>query len=105
MQFAMVILAGLAVVGGVLQIPWVTHVVENFLHPTFEDSRFAETDVSGGLEALALVVGGVTALAGIGLAWLLYARRGLDGPSSRAGSPACTASSSTSGTSTSCTTA
>ena len=58
MQFAMVILAGLAVVAGVLQIPGVTHVVENFLHPTFEDSRFAETDVSGSLEALALVVGG-----------------------------------------------
>jgi NADH-quinone oxidoreductase subunit L len=75
MQFAMVILAGLAVVAGVLQIPGVTHVVENFLHPTFEDSRFAETDVSGGLEALALVVGGLTALAGIGLAWLLYVRK------------------------------
>ena len=76
MQFAMVILAVLSVVAGALQIPGVTHVVENFLHPTFEDSRFAETDVSGGLEALALVVGGVTALAGIGLAWLLYAREG-----------------------------
>jgi NADH-quinone oxidoreductase subunit L len=72
MQFAMVILAGLAVVAGVLQIPGVTHVVENFLHPTFEDSRFAETDVSGSLEALALIVGGLTALGGIGLAWLLY---------------------------------
>jgi len=75
MQFAMVILAGLTVLAGVLQIPGLTHVVENFLHPTFEDSRFAETDVSGGLEALALVVGGLTALAGIGLAWLLYVRK------------------------------
>jgi NADH-quinone oxidoreductase subunit L len=75
MQFAMVILAALAVVAGVLQIPGVTHVVENFLHPTFEDSRFADTDVSGSLEVLALVVGGVTALAGIGLAWLLYERK------------------------------
>jgi len=74
MKIAMVILAALAVVAGVLQIPGVTHVVENFLHPTFEDSRFAETDVSGSLEALALIVGGATALAGIGLAWLLYVR-------------------------------
>ena len=41
-----------------VQIPGVTHVVENFLDPTFEDSRFADTDVSGGLEALALIVGG-----------------------------------------------
>jgi NADH-quinone oxidoreductase subunit L len=74
MKLAMVILAGLAVVAGVLQIPGVTHVVENFLHPTFEDSRFAETDVSGSLEALALIVGAATALGGIGLAWLLYVR-------------------------------
>ena len=33
MQFAMVILAVLSVVAGVLQIPGVTHVVENFLAP------------------------------------------------------------------------
>ncbi len=39
---AMAILAVLSVVAGVLQIPGVTHVVENFLDPTFEDSRFAE---------------------------------------------------------------
>src|SRR6185503_13677859 len=75
MKFAMVILAALAVVAGVIQIPGVTHVVENFLEPTFEDSRYASTDVSGGLEALALIVGGLTALAGIGLAWLLYVRK------------------------------
>jgi NADH-quinone oxidoreductase subunit L len=74
MQFAMVILAGLAVVAGVLQIPGVTHVVENFLHPTFEDSRFAETDVAGNLEAMALIVGAASALAGIGLAWWMYVR-------------------------------
>jgi NADH-quinone oxidoreductase subunit L len=74
MKLAMVILAALAVVAGVLQIPGVTHVVENFLHPTFEDSRFAGTDVSGSLEALALIVGGLTALGGIGLARLLYVR-------------------------------
>jgi NADH-quinone oxidoreductase subunit L len=74
MKLAMGILAVLSVVAGVLQIPGVTHVVENFLHPTFEDSRFAETEVSGSIEALALVVGGATALAGIGLAWWLYVK-------------------------------
>jgi len=74
MKVVMVILAALSVVAGVLQVPGVTHVVENFLHPTFEDSRFAETDVSGGIEALALAVGAATALAGIGLAWWLYVR-------------------------------
>jgi NADH-quinone oxidoreductase subunit L len=74
MRVAMGILAVLAVGAGVIQIPGVTHVVENFLDPTFEDSRFVNTDVSGGLEALALVVGGLTSLAGVGLAWLLYVR-------------------------------
>jgi NADH-quinone oxidoreductase subunit L len=74
MKLAMGILAVLAVVGGVLQIPGVTHVVENFLHPTFEGSRFADTDVSSGYEVLALAVGAVTALGGIGLAWVLYVR-------------------------------
>jgi NADH-quinone oxidoreductase subunit L len=74
MKLAMVILAFLAVVAGVVQIPGVTHVVENFLEPTFEGSRFVDTDVSGGLEALALIVGAVTALGGVGLAWLMYVR-------------------------------
>jgi NADH-quinone oxidoreductase subunit L len=74
MKVAMGLLAVLSVVAGVLQVPGVTHVVENFLHPTFEDSAFADTEVSGGLEALALIVGAATALAGIGLAWLLYVR-------------------------------
>ncbi|MGH2979930.1 MAG: NADH-quinone oxidoreductase subunit L [Solirubrobacterales bacterium] len=74
MKIAMGILALLAVVAGVVQIPGVTHVVENFLHPTFEESRLAGTDVSGGLEALALIVGALTALGGVGLAWLLYVR-------------------------------
>jgi NADH-quinone oxidoreductase subunit L len=74
MKLAMVVLAFLAVVSGVVQIPGVTHVVENFLDPTFEDSRFINTDVAGGLEALALIVGAATSLAGIGLAWLMYVR-------------------------------
>ena len=37
----MAILAVLAIVAGVLQIPGVTHVIESFLDPTFADSRFA----------------------------------------------------------------
>jgi len=75
MRGAMVLLAILAITAGVVQIPGVTHVIENFLEPTFEDSRFAHTDVSGGIEALALSVGALSAIAGIGLAWLLYVRQ------------------------------
>ena len=37
----MAILAILSIVAGVVQIPGVTHVIESFLEPTFEDSRFA----------------------------------------------------------------
>jgi NADH-quinone oxidoreductase subunit L len=75
MRGAMVILAILAVTAGVVQIPGVTHVVENFLEPTFEGSRFVNTDVSGSIEALALIVGALSAIAGIGLAWLLYVKQ------------------------------
>jgi NADH-quinone oxidoreductase subunit L len=74
MKVAMTILMVLAVGGGLIQIPGATHVVENFLDPTFADSRFVDIEVSGGLEALALIVGGLTSLAGVGLAWLLYVR-------------------------------
>jgi NADH-quinone oxidoreductase subunit L len=75
MWIAMAVLMVLSIFGGVLQIPGVTHVIENFLEPSFADSRFADVDVSGGLEALALVVGAACSLAGIALAWLLYVRR------------------------------
>ncbi len=41
MKIAMGTLAVLAVVGGVVGIPGVTDTLENFLEPTFEDSRYA----------------------------------------------------------------
>jgi NADH-quinone oxidoreductase subunit L len=75
MKGAMALLAILAVFAGVMQIPGVTHVIENFLEPTFEDSQLAHTEVSAGLEALALIVGALSAVAGIGLAWWLYVKR------------------------------
>jgi NADH-quinone oxidoreductase subunit L len=70
----MILLAVLSLVGGVVQIPGVTHVVERFLEPTFAGSRFADVEVSGGLEALALIAGAITSLAGIALAYFLYVR-------------------------------
>jgi NADH-quinone oxidoreductase subunit L len=75
MAVPMLVLALLAIFGGVVQIPGVTHVVENFLDPTFRDSRFANVDVSSGHQALALVVGGASSLIGIGTAYLVYVRR------------------------------
>ena len=75
MSVPMAVLAVLAIFAGVLQIPGVDHVIENFLHPTFADSRFAGVDVSTGNNALALVFGAVCSLGGISLAYYLYVRR------------------------------
>jgi NADH-quinone oxidoreductase subunit L len=74
------VLAVLAVVGGVLQIPGVTHVIDTFLEPTFEESRFGGLEISSGIEALVLVVSGIGALAGIGAAWFVYVARPGTGP-------------------------
>jgi NADH-quinone oxidoreductase subunit L len=75
MAVPMVILAFLAIFGGLVQIPGVTHVIENFLDPTFAGSRFADFDVSSSKEALALVVGAISSILGIGIAYLLWSER------------------------------
>jgi NADH-quinone oxidoreductase subunit L len=75
MRGPMTVLAILAIVGGVVQIPQVTHVISSFLEPTFADSRFAGVEPSGGIDALSLIVGGAMSLAGIGLAYLIWVRR------------------------------
>jgi NADH-quinone oxidoreductase subunit L len=74
MKAAMGTLAVLAIVGGYIAIPGVDNVLEKFLEPTFADSRFADTQPSTGAEWLGLVIGGVIAIAGIGLAWWVYVR-------------------------------
>jgi NADH-quinone oxidoreductase subunit L len=68
-------LALLSIFGGVVQIPGVSDVISKFLEPTFADSPFADFDVSSGNEALALIVGAVTSLIGIGIAWVLWMER------------------------------
>jgi NADH-quinone oxidoreductase subunit L len=74
MRAAMGTLAFLAIVGGLLQIPQVTHVVDHFLEPTFADSKLFERDPSGGLIAFGLALGIAVGAAGIGLAWLLWVK-------------------------------
>jgi NADH-quinone oxidoreductase subunit L len=71
----MALLAVLSIFAGVVQIPGLTHVVEGFLDPTFEGSRFIGLEVSGGIEALALIVGALCAVSGIAIAWHVYVRR------------------------------
>jgi NADH-quinone oxidoreductase subunit L len=72
MWWAMAALGVLALIGGVLQIPGVTDVIEKFLAPTFEDSRFHDMVPSAGSAWLGLAVGAATSIAGIGLAYYLY---------------------------------
>ena len=76
MKLAMGALAVLAIVGGLLQIPKVTSVLQDFLAPTFADSRFYDTlEPSDGLTVLGLLTGAALSLAGILLAYHLWVRK------------------------------
>ncbi|MEA2217567.1 MAG: NADH-quinone oxidoreductase subunit [Solirubrobacteraceae bacterium] len=72
MKLAMGALAFLATVGGLLQIPKVTHAVDHFLAPTFADSKLYERDPSGGLIAFGLVLGAAVGVAGIAIAYYVW---------------------------------
>jgi NADH-quinone oxidoreductase subunit L len=74
MKGAMGVLAVLAMVGGYLSVPGISDVIEKFLEPSFEDSRFHDTAPTDGAEVLGLVVGGVISIVAIGLAWWVYVR-------------------------------
>jgi NADH-quinone oxidoreductase subunit L len=77
MKIAMSVLAVLAVVGGLIQIPGVDDGVTKFLDPTFADSKYYHVDVSAGPAWLGLVVGALIAVAGVAIAFRIYiARRG-----------------------------
>ena len=75
MKFAMSILAVLAIVGGVVAIPGVTHWLRNFLDPTFADSEFVHTQPTDTSSWIGLVVGAGIAVAGITIAYVCYIRR------------------------------
>ncbi|HEU4451132.1 MAG TPA: NADH-quinone oxidoreductase subunit L [Gaiellaceae bacterium] len=72
MMWPVAVLAVLAVVGGLLQIPGVWHAVDTWIEPTVESIEEA-----GGLTAAASVLASLlAALAGIAVAWALYRRPG-----------------------------
>ena len=75
MRTAMAPLALLAIVAGALAIPGVTNAIENFLEPTFEDSRYIDTAPSTGAEWIGLLIGGLISIAGIAAAYHVYVRR------------------------------
>jgi NADH-quinone oxidoreductase subunit L len=68
-------LAVLAILGGVLQIPKVTHALHSFLEPTFHDSHYYETlEPSDSLIWIGMAVGAAVGLLGILIAARLYLR-------------------------------
>jgi NADH-quinone oxidoreductase subunit L len=75
MKIAMGVLGILALVGGLIQVPGVSHLVTSFLDPVFHDSPLAAVHPSAGTEWAGLAIGAVISLAGIGLAYLLYVAR------------------------------
>jgi NADH-quinone oxidoreductase subunit L len=75
MRAAMAVLAVLALVGGLVQIPGVVHVISSFLHPVFEESAFAEIHPSAAAEWRGLAIGGAISLLGIGIAYLFYVKQ------------------------------
>jgi NADH-quinone oxidoreductase subunit L len=76
MKIALGVLAVLALVAGFAQIPKVTHLLDDFLEPTFAASRFhEELSPSTGLTVVGLVLGAVLSIAGIALAYLIWMKR------------------------------
>jgi NADH-quinone oxidoreductase subunit L len=75
MRVAMGLLAVGAAVGGFLQIPQVTSVIDDFLEPAFADSRYYDTlTPSGGFAYASLVVGAIIAIAGVALAYRIWVK-------------------------------
>jgi NADH-quinone oxidoreductase subunit L len=72
MKVPMSILALLAVVGGVLQIPGVDSSINRFLAPTFADSHLARIDPSTSSAWVGLIIGAVIAVAGISIAYRIW---------------------------------
>ena len=75
MKFAMSILAILAVIGGLVQIPGVDDKVTQFLSPSFAGSRLYGLDPSSGPAWVGLIIGALIGLAGISIAFALWVRQ------------------------------
>jgi NADH-quinone oxidoreductase subunit L len=72
MKLAMGILAVLALIGGVIQIPGVDAGVERFLEPTFADSTIARSLPSTGFDWIGLAIGAAVAIVGIAVAYRIW---------------------------------
>jgi NADH-quinone oxidoreductase subunit L len=75
MRVAMSILALGSVGLGLLQIPQVDFVIDDFLRPSFGDSSLYATHTRNGLLVVGLVLGAVLGLAGIAIAYRVWVAR------------------------------
>ncbi|HEU4944431.1 MAG TPA: NADH-quinone oxidoreductase subunit L, partial [Solirubrobacterales bacterium] len=72
MKIAMGVLAFLAIVGGLVQIPGVDDVIGHFLEPVFADSPLSEIHPSIAADWEGLGIGGAIAIFGIFIAYFFY---------------------------------
>jgi NADH-quinone oxidoreductase subunit L len=75
MRVAMGLLALGSVGAGLVQIPKVDFVIDDFLKPSFADSSLYETHTRNGLLIAGLVIGTVIGLAGIAIAYRVWVQR------------------------------
>jgi NADH-quinone oxidoreductase subunit L len=75
MRVAMGLLAVGSIAAGLLQIPQVDFVIDDFLKPSFGDSSLYATHTRNGLLVLGLLLGTVIGLAGIALAYRIWVAR------------------------------
>ena len=75
MKIPMAILAFLALIAGIAQIPGIDASLTNFLRPTFANSPLYARDPSTGASWVGLIIGALIAVAGIGTAYGIYVRK------------------------------
>ncbi len=76
MRAAMVPLAVLAVIAGVVQLPFgLTNVLSDFLEPTFADTIIAYHPKNPGLETFGLILSSVIAVVFLAAAYIVWVRR------------------------------
>jgi NADH-quinone oxidoreductase subunit L len=75
MKVPMSILAVLALIGGIIQIPGVDAGINRFLSPTFANSRLAHIDPTTATSWEGLIIGALVAVAGIAIAYRIYVAR------------------------------
>src|SRR5690606_872632 len=76
MTLPLVALAGLAIVGGAIQLPFTSdvHFLGDWLHPVLGDNE-AHVDVATGTKVALAVVAALVALTGIAIAYAVYIRK------------------------------